>query len=107
MQFEPKSKDESNKLRRKNSLYEAIVEYLDALDGGPAGIAELVDACALLAASAADKQEPTEDPRLAGLNKTADAVRAGDLRALRGVITNHFKTINRRWVGLREATANS
>lgn len=103
MQFAPKPKDESNKLRRKNSLYEAIVEYLDALDGGPSGVAALVDSCALRAAAAADLPEPSEDPRLAGLNQTADLVRAGDLRALRGVITNHFKTINRRCVRSRGA----
>ena len=96
LQFAPKPKDESNKLRRKNSLYEAIVEYLEACDKGPDGVRELVEEWALKAAASADKKEPTEDPRLAGLNKTADEVRAGDLRALRSVVTNHFKTINRR-----------
>jgi hypothetical protein len=98
IQFAPKAKDESNKLRRKNSLYEEIIQYLDSLDNAPDGIAELVESAALSAASAKEKPEPAEDPRLAALNKTADQIRAGDLRTLRGVITNHFKTINRRYV---------
>mmetsp|Transcript_21849 Transcript_21849/g.25822 ORF Transcript_21849/g.25822 Transcript_21849/m.25822 type:complete len:470 (+) Transcript_21849:82-1491(+) len=97
--FQPKPKDESNKLRRKNSLYEAIVDYLNHLDAEEVGIQELIDEASLVALVAQDKKETSEDPRIAGLNRIADEVRAGNMRALRTQVTNHFKTINRRFQG--------
>jgi hypothetical protein len=72
--FQPKPKDESNKLRRKNSLYEAIVDYLNHLDEGDNGIQELIDEASLAALVAQDKKEVAEDPRIAGLNAIADEV---------------------------------
>lgn len=95
--FQPKAKDESNKLRRKNSLHEAIIEYLDFMDQGDKGVKQMVEEARLRAMIAADKKEKPEDPRVAGLNVVANQVRAGNMRTLRGQITNHFKTINRRF----------
>jgi len=99
LSFAPKTKDESNKLRRKNSLNEAIIEYLNAVDEGAVGIQEYVDAACLKALSAKDRKEDKEDPRIAGINKTADEVRSGNMRTLRSVVVQHFKTINRRFQG--------
>ena len=99
LSFTPKSKDESNKLRRKNSLYEAIVEYLNFIEVGEAGVQEMVDEWTLKALSALDKKEAKDDPRVAGINKTADDIRSGNMRSLRSVVTNHFKTVNRRFQG--------
>ena len=45
------------------------------------------------------KKEAVDDPRIAGLNKIADEVREGNYRTLRGQLTNHFKTVNRRYQG--------
>jgi hypothetical protein len=98
--FAPKAKDESNKLRRSNSLYEAIVAYLDAIDGGQLGIDELVDASILAAAKAKDLPEVKDDHRIAAVNKIADDVRAGNCRTLRLQVVSHFKTINRRFQGV-------
>ena len=97
--FNPKPKDESNKLRRKNSLFDAIVRYLDALGNGEEGVVELVSAQDLVVAQQKIKKEITDDPRIAGLNKIADEVRSGNYRTLRNQITNHFKTVNRRYQG--------
>ena len=75
LNFQPKPKDESNKLRRQNSLFEAIIAYLDALDEGPEGIRRMVDDADLKAAELKAKPEPVDDPRIAGMNKIADEVR--------------------------------
>jgi hypothetical protein len=99
LQFAPKTKDESNKLRRKNSLNEAIIEYLTAVDAGPVEVAEYVDTYVLKALSAKDRKEDKEDPRIAGMNKAADEVRSGNMRTLRSIVVQHFKTINRRYQG--------
>ena len=98
LSFQPKPKDESNKLRRKNSLFESILVYNDALVTNE-GIASLVDGADLAAAQQKIKKDPPDDPRIAGLNKIADEVRCGNMRTLRNQITNHFKTVNRRYQG--------
>ena len=74
LNFQPKPKDESNKLRRQNSLFEAIIAYLDALDEGAEGIRRMVDDTDLKSAELKAKPEPVDDPRIAGMNKIADEV---------------------------------
>lgn len=83
--FAPKAKDESNKLRRKNSLFEEIVDYLNHFDED-GSVQELVDDALLKSLSQADKKEVFDDPRVAGLNKIADEVRAGNNRTLRNQV---------------------
>lgn len=99
LNFAPRAKDESNKLRRKNSLYEEIVNYLDHFDNDEVGVKELVDEALLKSLSSKDKKEASDDPRVAGLNKIADEVQSGNNRTLRNQVTNHFKAINRRFQG--------
>mmetsp|Transcript_67633 Transcript_67633/g.136187 ORF Transcript_67633/g.136187 Transcript_67633/m.136187 type:complete len:466 (-) Transcript_67633:75-1472(-) len=98
LNFAPKAKDESNKLRRKNSLYDEIVDYLNHFDED-GGVQELVDEALLKSLSEKDKKDIVDDPRVAGLNKLADEVREGNNRSLRNQVTNHFKAINRRFQG--------
>lgn len=97
--FQPQPKDSSNTLRRKNSLYDAIIVFLEAKERGHEGVKELVDAQELVVAQQMIKKEAVEDPRIAGLNKIADEVRSGNFRTLRNQLTNHFKTVNRRYQG--------
>jgi hypothetical protein len=84
--FVPKPKDESDKLRRKNSLYEAIVDYLNHFDED-GSVQELVDEALLKSLANKDKKEVHDDPRVAGLNKIADEVRAGNVRTLRNQVS--------------------
>jgi len=99
LQFQPKAKDESNKLRRKNSLYDEIILYLDLMDKGDEGAKEIVDRAYLASQTNKDKSEAVDDPRIQGMNKTADEIRDGNFRTLRNQVTNHFKTVNRRYQG--------
>ena len=66
------------------------------MEGGDAMLREMIEEADLKAASSRDKKEPDEDPRLKAVNVIADEVRDGNMRTLRNVVTNHFKTINRR-----------
>jgi len=85
LNFAPKAKDESNKLRRKNSLYDEIVDYLNNFDED-GGVQELVDEALLKSLSEKDKKDIVDDPRVAGLNKLADEVREGNNRSLRNQV---------------------
>ena len=86
LQFQPKAKDESNKLRRKNSLYDEIILYLDLMDKGDEGAKEIVDRAYLASQTNKDKSEAVDDPRIQGMNKTADEIRDGNFRTLRNQV---------------------